>query len=111
MTYSQRQRVAAARWKRATPVLPAEAKLPAPYVPKDGAARGSKYPFCLPADFAALNLLPEVRDLALALFAELGIPWHAGVKGGPSNHLLSSQVQCVNALAQMVGDPSSEERH
>lgn len=42
---------------------------------------------------------------ALALFAELGIPWHAGVDGGPSNHLLSSQVQCVNALAQMVHDP------
>ena len=25
--------------------------------------------------------------------------------GGPSNHLLSSQVQCVNALGQMAGDP------
>src|SRR5690606_34264045 len=25
--------------------------------------------------------------------------------GGPGNHLLSSQVQCVNALGQMVDDP------
>jgi len=31
--------------------------------------------------------------------------WHAGVGSGPSNHLLSSQVQCTNALGQMVTDP------
>jgi hypothetical protein len=61
--------------------------------------------FCLPARFAELNLLPEVRSDALHLFRRLGIPWHAGVGGGPSNHLLSSQVQCVNALGQMVTDP------
>ena len=48
--------------------------------------------------------------MALALFSELGIPWHAGVGNGPSNHLLSSQVQCVNALGQMVTDPSRLER-
>lgn len=41
----------------------------------------------------------------MALFTELGIPWHAGIDGGPSSHLLSSQVQCVNALGQMVRDP------
>ena len=58
----------------------------------------------MPRDFAALNLLPEVRDRALLLFAELGIPWHQGIDGGPGNHLLSSQVQCVNALGQMVDD-------
>jgi hypothetical protein len=40
------------------------------------------------------------------LFAELRIPWHCGVDDGPSNHLLSSQVQCVNALAQMVLEPA-----
>ncbi len=32
-------------------------------------------------------------------------PWHAGVGGWPSNHLLSSQVQCVNALAPAVTSP------
>lgn len=42
--------------------------------------------------------------MALALFTDLGIPWHAGIGCGPSNHLLSSQVQCVNALGQMVND-------
>ena len=37
--------------------------------------------------------------------AELDIPWHAGTPHGPSNHLLDSQVQCVNALFPMVSDP------
>lgn len=56
--------------------------------------------------YATHTLLPEVRTTGPELFAVLGIPWHAGVGDGPSNHLLSSQVQCVNALGQMVADPS-----
>lgn len=96
------ERVRAARWKAATAALPAAARADAPYV---GHGKPSAYPFCLPQEHAALNLLPEVRNLALALFSGLGIPWHHGVAGGPSNHLLSSQVQCANALVQMVGDP------
>ena len=63
------------------------------------------YEFCLPAAYASHNLLPGVRQPALELFRELGIPWHAGVGDGPGNHLLSSQVQCVNALMAMVTDP------
>lgn len=105
-TFTAAERARAAAWKKATAALPPEAKVPAAYVGKDGVQRGPEYEFCLPAEHAALSLLPEVRDLALALFAELGIPWHAGVNGGPGNHLLSSQVQCVNALGQMVVDPS-----
>src|SRR4051812_42820320 len=102
MTYSQRQRLLAAAWKKHTGTLPNEARTPAAYVSKDGTADGPAHDFCLPAQFAELNLLPEVRLDALHLFGRLGIPWHAGVGGGPSNHLLSSQVQCVNALGQMV---------
>ena len=105
MTFTEQQRQQAAAWKAFTTTLPAEAKQPAPYVDKTGTERGPSYAFCLPREHAALSLLPEVRELALALFDELRIPWHAGVDGGPSNHLLSSQVQCVNALAQMVHDP------
>ncbi|HEV2809828.1 MAG TPA: hypothetical protein VGV93_05450 [Acidimicrobiales bacterium] len=45
-----------------------------------------------------------MREAALVLFSDLGIPWHAGIGCGPGNHLLSSQVQCVNALGQMVSD-------
>lgn len=104
-TFMDAERRRASAWKLTTPTLPAEAKLPARYVGKDGSARGPEYDFCLPAEFAAFSLLPEVREPALSLFADLGIPWHAGVNGGPSNHLLSSQVQCVNALGQMVVDP------
>jgi hypothetical protein len=98
------QRAAAARWKINTATLPDAARLPAPYVDKDGKPGRVAYDFCLPAEYAAHNLLPDVREYAPRLFAKLGIPWHAGVAGGPSNHLLSSQVQCVNALMPMVYD-------
>lgn len=104
-TYIASERARACAWKHATTTLPAEAKVPAPYLGKDGSTSGPRYDFCLPADHAVFSLLPEVRESALALFAEFGIPWHASVRGGPSNHLLSSQVQCVNALGQMVADP------
>src|SRR5688500_8248196 len=104
-TFITAERSRASAWKQATDTLPAEAKWPAPYVGKDGSADGRTYEFCLPVEHAARNLLPEVLESALALFSELKVPWHAGISGGPSNHLLSSQVQCVNALGQMVDDP------
>ncbi len=105
MTYTQHEKSKAATWKRTTPTLPEAARADAAYVDKDGQARGPDRDFCVPPAFSNLSLLPEVREPALALFAALGIPWHAGIDGGPSNHLVSSQVQCVNALGQMVHDP------
>lgn len=51
------------------------------------------------------QVCPRNLDTRHDLFTELEIPWHAGIGGGPTNHLLSSQVQCVNALGQMVHDP------
>lgn len=105
MTYSTTQQVLAAAWKRATTTLPEEAKQPAPWINKDGKSQGKPLEYCLPVEHAGLNLLPEVRPLIPELFLELGIPWHAGVGDGPGNHLLSSQVQCANALGQMVTDP------
>jgi hypothetical protein len=110
MSYSGEEKLRAMTWKHTTKTLPESARLPAPYVGKDGLAGVRRYDFCLPPEHAALSLLPEVREPALALFGELGIPWHAGVNGGPSNHLLSSQVQCVNALGQMVADAARIER-
>lgn len=104
-SYSARERERAIRWKISSLTVPPQAQVPAPYFSKDGRSGGAMYDFCLPADFASISLLPEVRVSAVALFEELGIPWHAGIAGGPSNHLLSSQVQCVNALGQMVNDP------
>lgn len=108
--YRDGQRLAAARWKAASSALPAVARVDAPYVGKDGRTGSRAYPFCLPAAHAHHNLLPGVRDAAITLFAELGIPWHAGIEGGPSNHLLSSQVQCVNALMPMLTDASRIKR-
>jgi hypothetical protein len=102
--YVQAERRRAIAWKQATATLPAEAKTPGRYLSHDGQEVGPPLEFCLPVEHAALNLLPEVRDAAIALFEELEIPWHHGASGGPGNHLLSSQVQCVNALGQMVGD-------
>src|SRR4051794_18257631 len=96
--FMTQQRENASRWK-ATAFLPGAARLPGSY-----AGKGS-YDFCLPVDHAAENLLPDIREAALGLFAELGIPWHRGIADGPTNHLLSSQVQCVNALMPMVTDP------
>ena len=104
-TYKRREVAKAVAWKHATAALPDAARVPAPYVGKDGIASGQPLDICLPSEFAALNLLPEVRESAPGLFAELAITWHAGVDDGPSNHLQSSQVQCVNALGQMVHDP------
>lgn len=105
-SFAKKQRENASQWKKTSLSLPDEARADAPYLGKSGRAGRPSYPFCLPADQAAMNLLPEVRDQALSLFAELGIPWHAGIDGGPSNHLLSSQVQCANALTAMVADPA-----
>jgi hypothetical protein len=85
------ERARAAAWKATSSTLPDLARLPARYVDKDGLERGPEYSFCLPAEYASFSLLPEVRQAALTLFAELDIPWHAGVGAGPSNHLLSSQ--------------------
>jgi hypothetical protein len=104
-SFTDVERERAATWKLHSRILPDEARLPARYVDKDGEQPGGPKDFCLPLEHAALTLLPEVRDLALTLFAELEIPWHAGIGSGPGNHLLSSQVQCVNALGQMVTDP------
>lgn len=105
-TFRDAERDSAARWKQTTLDLPDAARAPASYL-SDGRARGPARDFCLPTAYAAHNLLPDVRDDALRLFAELGIPWHDGIDGGPGNHLLSSQVQCANALQSLVSDPAA----
>lgn len=99
------ERERAIAWKMKSETICREAKVAAPYVSRVGSgANRPHYDFCLPPEFAHLSLLPEVREVALEMFKKLGISWHKGVGDGPSNHLLSSQVQCVNALGQMVKD-------
>ena len=100
-TFTSAERARAIAWKGTTLTLEAADRAPAPY----RLPGGRTYDFCLPLDSAARNLLPEVRSTVTALFDAARIPWHMGVGSGPTNHLLSSQVQCVNALGQMVHDP------
>ena len=103
--YAIAERRRATAWKATTSDLPPEAQAPEFYLGPNGEHRSGPFPFCLPRGYASHNLLPLVRDDAIALFHGLDIPWHAGVDNGPSNHLLDSQVQCVNALMPMVTDP------
>jgi hypothetical protein len=99
---AERQRAVA--WKSRTPLLPDEARAGAPYV-RDGKEAG-RHPYCLLPAYAADNLLPEVREMALDYFARHAIAWHQPAPCGPTNHLLSSQVHCVNALLAMNDDPA-----
>lgn len=94
-------RRAAIEWKLSSTDLPKEARAPGSYRTYES------LPFCLPREFASLNLLAEARGPALTRFAAANILWHDGVDGGPSNHLLDSQVQCANALSPYVSDPSA----
>lgn len=97
--YATEHNKLAVAWKQRTITLPDEAREPGVYEKHQRA-----YPVCLPIEFAAHNLQPEVRDGAIELFTELDIPWHDSVADGPSDHLRDSLVQCVNALVQMVSD-------
>jgi hypothetical protein len=92
-------RKAAAAWKAADTALPPEAKVPASY---DG--KTAPLPFVLPEAHRWLNLLPEAREIARTRFEAAAIDWHGG-GDGPNPHLLSSQVQCLNALAPLVDRP------
>lgn len=89
-------------WKATATHLPDAARAPGVY--RRDAKASKPASFCLPRELASLNLLPGIRESALAVFADLDIVWHDSVDGGPSNHLRDSQVQCVNALAPMMRD-------
>ena len=103
LAYAARANDAQVRWKASTPDLPDDARRPG--VVRNRVGADVEVDYALPREHAHLNLLPEVRDQALALFEELRIAWHQGSGGAPSPHLRSSQVQCVNALGQMMSDP------
>lgn len=98
--YAIEQKALAAAWKKRTPVLTDPARQAAPWIDQRGKAIGM-YDHCLPPEMADCNLLPGLED-AIDLFLDLGIPWHCGIESGPGNNLLSSQVQCVNALLPML---------
>lgn len=100
-SFVAQERAAAAAWKASSPLLPDAARDPAPYEGK-----GRSYPFVLPIEHCWLNLLPEAREIASSRFEAAEIRWHSGGIQ-PNSHLLSSQVQCLNALAPFVDDPGA----
>ena len=95
------ERLKASKWRESTTTIPDEHRSPGDYRKWKGLS------FCLTPEARVFNLLPSARDLALPRFSAAGIPWHDGSDGLPSNHLLSSQVQCVNALSSFVGRPDA----
>ena len=64
------------------------------------------YPFCLPLDAATENLFAGARG-EIDRFAGTPIPWHKGVNGGPTTHMCSSQVCCVNFLSAFSSQPDA----
>ena len=98
-SFEDRARVQAVSWKATTPLLPELARQPGRYEDRPGLLD-----YVLPDEYRYLNLLPEARDIAESRFAAAGIRWH-GDGRGPNPHLLSSQVQCLNALAPLVARP------
>ena len=73
----------------------------------EGAYRGRLRSFCLPVDRAKENLFGEIRAQAVEYFEHKQIRWHDGRDARPSNHLCSSQVQCVNFLYPFTDKPDA----
>jgi hypothetical protein len=105
--FMREERDRAVAWKRTTLDLSNPARLAADYYKGSGEVVEGPFDYCLPPAHAVQNLLPDARAAALEMFERLGITWHAGIRKGPGNHLLDSQVQCVNALAPHAQDPSA----
>lgn len=95
--FRDRAEAVALAWKRTTTTLPDDARKPGAYLFRDCLL--PPRPICLPPQYSVFNLLPDVRESALELFRQEEIVWHDDVGSQPSNHLLDSQVQCLNALA------------
>lgn len=91
----------AVRWKMSTDFLPDAARRPAPFFEREG---DHPRDVCIPAEFAELNVLPAARTVGIEFFSRNEIKWQGGGLGQPSNHLLSSLVQCVNVLAPFMSD-------
>ena len=72
-----------------------------------GLYRGKPRPFSLPLEHADENLFGEIRAGALEYFTQNQINWHDGRGLSPSNHLCSSQVQCVNFLYPFADKPEA----
>lgn len=81
-----------AEWKLSTKYLSRQAR-------SAGLYRGRLYPWALPVTYSDENIQESIRQNAIRYFEENRISWHmAAQMEGPTNHLCSSQVMCVNTL-------------
>jgi len=102
--FARSERRRQVEFHRSSPALSGAARLHGAYpgIP----TRGSR-PFLLPLDAAAENLFPGTREWCLRYFADRRVAWHDAIVGGPSNHLMDSQVCCVNFLSPFAQDCDS----
>lgn len=82
-------------------------KLFSPEACHAGMYQGILRDFCLGAGHEHENLLPEVRDDAIAYFQARRIPWHDGVNRGPGPHMCCSQSAAVNTWFPFGGSPEN----
>ena len=73
----------------------------------EGLYRDKPRTFCLPVEQARENLFSEIRGGALEYVKRKQIKWHDGQESMPSNHLCSSQAQCVNFLYPFADKPEA----
>ena len=71
--------------------------------PGNGVFRKRRRNFAL--DKGINNLFAPIRDGAVRYFRENRISWWGGYQ--PTNHMLSSQIACVNHLFALKGDPQA----
>ena len=69
----------------------------------NGLFKNKPWPFVL--QNATLNLYPSVRNEAIEYFKKYSIPFWNSVQDGPTGHLLSSQVACINHLFFLIDKP------
>ena len=100
-------------WKASSATLPGDARARGTtwVQERGGRKQVGPFPVCLPVEHALLNLLPGVRDEALARFQAHDIEWHGWTpcpegECWPSTHLLDSQVQCVNVFLSLAKSPN-----
>ncbi len=96
------------QWKTSS-LEPDEARRAGRHISYRGGQKVSSrqtYDRFIPAEYSTCNLLPAIREDALRLFADNKIKWWGSLKRpdgteGPTNHLRSSQVHCVNTLMSL----------
>lgn len=98
--FLEKERLQQVRFKEASPYFTETAR-------QDGPYRGKPRRFCLPVERADENLFGAIRAGALEYFKQNQIKWHDGRGSNPSNHLCSSQVQCVNFLYPFADEPEA----